>query len=157
MVALWQLACLVGVPNDVLTYQKAIKWGAGVRRGSVDAGWWGNANVVDHRRPWSSLAAAEVALGVGRMIVPRLVSASMPAPSLTPGRWHVIQRWIDPGALKSGHTYLVHAGPTPADPVMVLQSSEAKRLRVTPGSWDGTAGLTGYHVGAVVLPRMEAS
>lgn len=159
MVALWLLAMRLGVPAGVSTYQRAIDWGAAVRVPGLAWGWWARANVWPGPGPWSALTAAEQITG-GRYVVPRLVSASLPAPALTPDRWHVIQRYRDPSkaftepAMAGGHTYLVKAGPTSADPVTVLQSSGGKRLRVSAGSWDGTAGLTGLHVGAVVLPAM---
>lgn len=148
MVALWLLAVRLGVvPDGVVTYDHAKDWGA---RCVVSRGWWQRANVWDPRSPWSALTAAEELTG-GRYVAHRLVSTSMPAPELTPGRWHVIQRWRDPGRVLGGHTYLVWA-PLDDGDVVVVQSSEAKRLRVSPGSWDGTAGLVGYSVGAVVLP-----
>ena len=149
MVALWLLAMRLGVPAGVSTYQRAIHWGAEWRLPNTLPYWWARANVWDGASPWSALTAAEEITG-GWRVSPRIVSASMPAPSLTPGRWHVIQRWQDPGKLVGGHTYLVHAASR--DLVIVVQSSEAKRLRVSAGSWDGTAGLTGLHVGAVALP-----
>lgn len=150
MVALWLLAMRNGVPPGVSTYERALGSVTGVTRG-----WWSLANVWNPKAPWSALTAAEELTG-GRYLAPRAVSRSMPAPELTPGRWHVIQRWRDPAKVQGGHTYLVRAGETSADPVTVLQSSEAKRLRVSDGSWDATKVLLGYHVGAVVLPRMEA-
>lgn len=163
MVALWLLAMRDGVPAGVLTYQRAIDWGARVRLPHVVADWWARANVwTTIGAPWSSLDAAQAATD-GHYIAVRLVSASLPAPSLTPGRWHVIQRYRDPSLAftrpekAGGHTYLVRAGLTSVDPVTVVQSSEGKRLRVSAGSWDGTAGLTGLHVGAVVLPSLGAA
>ena len=159
MVALWLLAMRDGVPAGVSTYAAATAWGLRryVANGTQARLWWERANVWDGKRPWSALTAAEQITG-GRYIMPRIVSASSRAPSLTPGRWHVIQRYRDPSLAftrptkAGGHEYLVRAGLTSADPVTVVQSSEGKRLRVSAGSWDGTAGLTGLHVGAVVLP-----
>ena len=158
MVALWLLAMRDGVPAGVSTYQRAIDWGARVRLPHVAVHWWARANVWPTiGSAWSALSAAEEITG-GRYVAPVVVSASYRAPELTPGRWHVIQRYRDPSLAftqpekAGGHTYLVRAGMASADPVTVVQSSEGKRLRVSAGSWDGTAGLTGLHVGAVVLP-----
>ena len=163
MVALWLLAMRISVPAGVSTYQRAIDLGA---RQPMPGDWWRDANVWDAHQPWSALSAAmwwapegcAIDGRGGRYLMPRIVSSSMRAPSLTPGRWHVIQRYRDPSLASTrpekagGHTYLVRAGLTSADPVTVVQSSERKRLRVSAGSWDGTAGLAGLHVGAVVLP-----
>ena len=160
MVALWLLAMQLGVPAGVSTYKPAIQWGAAVRVSGLTPGWWARANVWAGESPWSALTAAEQITG-GWRVSPRIVSATLSAPSLTPRRWCVIQRYRDPSLAftrpekAGGHTYLVRAGLTSADPVTVLQSSEGKRLRVSAGSWDGTAGLTGLHVGAVVLPAIE--
>lgn len=74
------------------------------------------------------------------------------APPLTPGRWHVVQRWrgLASGRVvagSSGHTYLVHGSG------VVVQSSVARGLRVDRGSWVGSAGLTGFEVEVLTLPE----
>ena len=80
MVALWLLAMRDGVPAGVLTYQRAIDWGARVRLPHVVADWWARANVwTTIGAPWSSLDAAQAATD-GHYIAVRLVSASLPAP-----------------------------------------------------------------------------
>jgi len=118
---------------------------------ATDRRWWGEMMIADPRRPWSVLDAAARLPG-GRILTPRKVGA-MPAPELTPGRVSVIQRWRGLGtAQATGHTYLVLPGDGPSDPVVVVQSSEARGYRESVGSWDGTAGLSGWDVGAVVGP-----
>lgn len=99
-------------------------------------------------REWDSLEAALRLMG-GRRALPVLVCASQPAPDLEADRWHVVQRWHH--QRRSGHTYLVRAdaeGPG----VTVVQSSVRLGYRVDRGEWTGTAGLSGYHTGVVVLP-----
>jgi hypothetical protein len=150
MTALW-IALVEGVPVDL---SGSITRAAMSVRSSGDQ-WeesWDALNVVDSRAPWSPLDAA-----FGHVQAPRFVSASRPAPSLTPGRWHLIQRWrgLDYGGrvVKSsqGHAYLVRADDDGRG-CTVYQSSEAKGFRVSAGSWDGTAGLDGRWVGSVTLP-----
>jgi hypothetical protein len=152
MTALW-IALVEGVPVDL---SGSITQAAqSVRVTSSD--WmrrWYALNVIDPAAPWSPLIGVD---GVVR--APRLVSASTPwtsAPSLTPGRWHLIQRWrgLDSGRVvkgSRGHAYLVRADDDGRG-CTVYQSSEAKGLRVSAGSWDGTAGLDGWWVGSVTLP-----
>lgn len=117
---------------------------------ATDRKWWGEMMIADPSRPWSVLDAAARAPG-GRIVAAREVGR-LPAPELEAGRVSVVQRWRGLGTARAeGHTYLVLAGDGPDDAVTVLQSSEARRYRVSVGSWDGTAGLTGWAVGAVVL------
>lgn len=177
-VALWLLTVQgrVAVPTEGAPLDR---YRAAAAAGSAwDPAWWRAANVSEAQpRAWSSIEAAAAALGstlqiphlvssrsieaaadLGGVILqtPRLVSSRLPAPALTSGRWHVVQRWHDLPRLRGGHTYLVHAG-SDGRTVRVVQSSEAKGFRVSSGSWDGTAGLVGYHVGAVVLPSLEVA
>lgn len=154
-VALWLLAVQgrvavdrEGTPSE--RYRAAVAAGS-----SVDPPWWRAANVDEARpRPWSTLDAAGAAVG-STQEVPRLVG-SLAAPALTLGRWHVIQRWRDAARLQGGHTYLVYADAS-GRTVRVVQSSVEKGFRVSRGSWDSTAGLAGYHVGAVVMPSLEVA
>ena len=99
-------------------------------------------------REWDSLEAALRMLG-GRQVPPVLVSSTEPAPSLEPGRWHVVQRWRN--SSRTGHTYLVKADLEGAG-VIVVQSSIRLGTRTSEGSWQGAAGLSGYRVALVVLP-----
>lgn len=117
---------------------------------ATDRKWWGEMMITDARRPWSVLDAAARVPG-GRIVAAREVG-HLPAPELEAGRVSVVQRWRGLGTTgATGHTYLVLAGDGPDDAVTVLQSSEARGYRKSPGSWDRTAGLTGWSVGAVVL------
>lgn len=123
--------------------------------------WWTQANAWDRGEPWSALAAARDMHGGSLAYVEKVGRA--PAPPLTPGRWHVVQRWrgLDMGGAglgddrvvdgSGGHTYLVHMGASGS--CRVLHSSEARGCRDTRGgSWVGTAGLDGYAVGVLTLP-----
>lgn len=122
---------------------------------ATDRRWWGEMMIGDPKRPWSVLDAAARVPG-GRIVAPREVG-HLPAPELEAGRVSVVQRWRGLGSTRAaGHTYLVLAGDGPGDAVTVIQSAEdlpGRKLgyRVSSGSWDGTAGLTGWSVGAVVL------
>ena len=133
----------------------------------VDAAWWSRANVWDRSKPWSSVNAARERVG-GRWSYEDAVgegeSELVDAPHLTPGRWHVIQRWrglelgdgdgpqddrVEDGA--TGHTYLVYCDTDGS--CTVVQSSVAHGLRIDAGgSWSGTAGLDGYAVAVLTLP-----
>jgi hypothetical protein len=134
----------------------------------ADPVYWPPANVWSRDAPWSALTAARSLLR-GRWAYESLVGERegaefVHAPQLTPGRWHVVQRWrglelgegIGPqddevidGA--TGHTYLVYMDA--ARSCTVVQSSTALGLRVSEGgSWVGTAGLDGYSVGVLTLP-----
>ena len=124
--------------------------------------WWADSQVMDAARPWSALDAA-IKLG-GCIIAPRLVTSTVSAPAMVPGRWHLVQRWtglhasaqvvFDPGGdpVSRGHTYLVRANA--GGRVMVYQSSETMGFRATAGSWRGTWGLAGCTVGVAILPAM---
>jgi hypothetical protein len=154
MTALW-IALVEGVPVDL----SASITRAAMSVRSSGNGWeesWDALNVVDGRAPWSPLDAT-----FGRVQYARLVSTSTPAPSLTPGRWHLIQRWrgLEGGRVVAGsrgHAYLVRADDD-GQGCTVHQSSEAKGYRSSAGSWDGTAGLDGWWVGRVTLPRLPES
>lgn len=154
MTALW-LAALSGVAIDLSGRQRAID---SAPRG-MGAAWWGRANVWDARHPWSALDAYPAGVTGADVAYqpPRLVSAAQPAPVLTPGRWTLIQRWPGPRLTgRPGHAYLVRADADGAG-CTVYQSSEGKGFRATPGTWDGTAGLTGWEVGAATLPSLGAA
>lgn len=124
--------------------------------------WWNEANVVNPAQPWSALTAAQELLG-GTLQYVEKVSSDAHAPQLTPGHWHVIQRWkyLDVGDDgieddvfvngAKGHTYLAYASETGT--VTIVQSSVAKGFRVNDGTWEGTAGLDGWSVGVVTLPK----
>ena len=85
------------------------------------------------------------------------------APSLAPGRWHVIQRWrrldlgdtgMEDDQVKNGsygHTYLAYAEEE-GNGVTIIQSSIAKGYRINKGTWEGNAGLRGFSVGVLTLP-----
>jgi len=135
--------------------------------------YWAPANVWSREAPWSALTAARDLLG-GHWAYEGLVGERadddgntaelVNAPRLTPGRWHVVQRWrglelgvgvgpsddeVIDGA--TGHTYLVYVDAAGA--CTVVQSRTALGLRVsTGGTWVGTAGLDGYSVGVLTLP-----
>jgi len=149
LTALW-IALVEGV--DVDLSGSITRAAQSVRVTSTD--WmrrWVALNVIDPAEPWSPLIGVE-----GRVQYARLVSALTPAPSLTPGRWHLIQRWrgLESGRVVAGsrgHAYLVRADDDGRS-CTVYQSSEAKGYRVKAGSWDGTAGLDGWWVGSVTLP-----
>jgi hypothetical protein len=125
-----------------------------------DLDWWKAANVYDPEKPWSALEAIQSRLG-GTIEYEAMVDDQ--APSLTPGVWHVIQRWRrldlgDPGMdddeVKNGsygHTYLAYADKE-GNGVTIVQSSIAKGYRVNTGTWEGNAGLKGFSVGVLTLP-----
>lgn len=129
---------------------------------SADRKWWARANVYDGDKPWSAIDAAKEKLGGDHSYV-EMVSKENPAPSLTPGRWHIIQRWrrlqlneggegddrFQNGAY--GHTYLAYAHDDRK--VTIIQSSIAKGYRNNDGIWQGTAGLDGYSVSVLTLPE----
>ncbi len=132
-------------PSPAKRYQRLVNGVA-----ATDRRWWDEMMIGDPKRPWSVLDAAARVPG-GRIVAARQVGR-LSAPELEAGRVSVVQRWRDPGRPElGGHTYLVLAGDGPDDVVTVLQSSEARGYRESPGSWDRTAGLTGWAVGAVVL------
>jgi hypothetical protein len=145
---------VLDVVHDV--YETSIQ-----RYAAFDLDWWGRANVYDGEKPWSALEAAQEKLG-GAISYDDAVDAT--APSLTPGRWHIIQRWrrldlneegmeddrVERGA--SGHTYLGFADEE-GKGVTIIQSSIAKGYRANKGTWEGNAGLKGYSVGILTLPE----
>jgi len=122
--------------------------------------WWGRANVVDGAKPWSSVAAANQMLGGKRAYVACV--GPDPAPALTPDHWHVVQRWkgLDEGVKDgwsddlyqdgaTGHTYLAYMDAFKV--VTIIQSSVKLGFRIDEGSWEGTAGLSGYSVSVATL------
>jgi len=155
-VAAWSL-CVAGLVGEDI----AAELSAWAR---LDFPYWKMANIVGvggdeldeclrdegDDREWHSLEAALRMLG-GRQSVPVVVCASQPAPELEPGKWHIVQRWRWSGI--TGHTYLVKAdmeGPG----VVVVQSSIRHGTRIDEGTWEGTAGLSGYRVAVVTLPSL---
>ena len=130
------------------------------RYAGTDLDWWKAANVYDPEKPWSALEAIQNKLG-GVVVYEAIVDAH--APSLTPGAWHIVQRWRrldlgDPGMeddqVKNGsygHTYLAYAEKE-GNGVTIIQSSIAKGYRVNKGTWEGNAGLGGFSVGVLTLP-----
>jgi len=130
------------------------------RYAASDLDWWKAANVYDPEKPWSALEAIQSKLG-GVIVYEAIVDAQ--APSLTPGAWHIVQRWRrldlgDPGMeddqVKNGsygHTYLAYADKE-GKGVTIIQSSIAKGYRVNKGTWEGNAGLRGFSVGVLTLP-----
>jgi len=125
-----------------------------------DLDWWKSANVYDPEKPWSALEAIQSKLG-GTIEYEAMVGDQ--APSLTPGAWHIVQRWRrldlgDPGMEDDevkkgsyGHTYLAYAEEE-GNGVTIIQSSIAKGYRVNKGTWEGNAGLKGFSVGVLTLP-----
>ena len=152
LVAIWVLDIAHGVKaNHVSAYA------------SYDHKWWERANVYDGEKPWSAIDAAEEKLGGNYTYVP-MVGSKSDAPPLTPGRWHIIQRWrrLDMGDKSSleddrfqsgatGHTYLAFAHDYTN--VVIVQSSISKGYRKNNGVWQGTAGLDGYSVSVLTLPE----
>jgi len=125
--------------------------------------WWKLANVWDIKRPWSALDAARQLTGSGDC---RILLVTDTAPPLRRGRWHVVQRWrnlgdggepgpeddhVVPGR-STGHTYLAYLDED-GETCRIVQTSAAKGYRDTIGTWQGSAGLTGYSVGVVYLPE----
>tara|TARA_R100001082_G_scaffold7095_1_gene4391 strand:- start:109 stop:687 length:579 start_codon:yes stop_codon:yes gene_type:complete len=135
------------------------------RYAGQDLDWWKRANVYDRDKPWSALEAIQEKLG-GDISYCAIVEDE--APSLTPGRWHVIQRWRklelnDKEIMEDdevvngsyGHTYLAYC-PTENSPdlgVKIIQSSIKKGYRMNEGAWEGDAGLRGFSVGVLTLPN----
>ena len=129
---------------------------------AYDHKWWERANVYDGEKPWSAIDAAKDKLG-GDYVYVDLVGDDKDAPSLTPGRWHIVQRWrrlsmgrdgleddrFQNGA--TGHTYLAFAHDEKN--VTIIQSSISKGYRKNDGVWEGTAGLGGYSVSVLTLPE----
>jgi hypothetical protein len=125
-----------------------------------DKTWWKAANVYDRDKPWSALDAIKERLG-GSVEYCERVSGD--APPLTPGRWHVVQRWgkldLNEEGLEDdqvgdgsyGHTYLAYCSAEGSE-VTIVQSSIKKGYRVNVGAWEGGAGLDGFSVGVLTLP-----
>jgi len=150
LVAMWTL----DVVEDVC--ESSVK-----RYAAFESDWWKAANVYDPEEPWSALEASQSMLGG---VIAYEEEVDDQAPSLTPGRWHIVQRWrrldlgddgmeddrVEQGA--SGHTYLAYADKE-GKGVTIIQSSIAKGYRVNKGIWEGNAGLKGYSVGILTLPE----
>ena len=130
------------------------------RYAATDIGWWKAANVYDAEKPWSALDAIQGMLGGD---IEYVADVDDIAPSLAPGRWHVIQRWrrldlgdtgMEDDQVKNGsygHTYLAYADKE-GNGVTIIQSSIAKGYRINKGTWEGNAGLRGFSVGVLTLP-----
>jgi hypothetical protein len=154
-VAAWSL-CVAGMVGEDI----AADLSAWAR---LDPKYWALANITTvsgdeldevllddtDEREWDSLEAALQMLG-GRRLLPVVVCAAQPPPTLEAGRWHIVQRWRHD--TRVGHTYLVKAD-LEGTGVVVVQSSVRLGTRIDAGTWEGTAGLSGYWVGVVVLPR----
>tara|TARA_R110000824_G_scaffold35340_2_gene110946 strand:- start:756 stop:1322 length:567 start_codon:yes stop_codon:yes gene_type:complete len=134
------------------------------RYAGQDLDWWKEANVYDRGKPWSALEAAQQKLGG---VIAYCAEVDDEAPALTPGRWHVIQRWRslelnDKDIMEDdevingsyGHTYLAFAEEE-GDAVTIIQSSIKKGYRVNEGGWSGNAGLKGFSVGVLTLPVLR--
>ena len=150
LVAMWTL----DVVEDVC--ESSVK-----RYAAFESDWWKAANVYDPEEPWSALEASQSMFGG---VIEYEEEVDDQAPPLTPGRWHIVQRWrrldlgddgmeddrVEQGA--SGHTYLAYADKE-GKGVTIIQSSVAKGYRVNKGTWEGNAGLKGYSVGILTLPE----
>ena len=132
------------------------------RYAGQDTDWWKQANVYEWTDPWSALTAIQHKLGG---TIAYCAEVEDFAPPLTPGRWHIVQRW---GKLELnneeimeddevvngsyGHTYLAYADETQEGKVTIVQSSIKKGYRINTGTWEGSAGLKGFSVGVLTLP-----
>lgn len=130
---------------------------------AYDHKWWEKANIYDGGKPWSNIEAVKEKLG-GESTYVEMVGKGVDAPPLTPGRWHIIQRWrrLDAGSDSgleddrfqngaTGHTYLAFAH-NPGN-TTIIQSSISRGYRKDDGAWKGTAGLDGYSVSVLTLPE----
>jgi len=135
------------------------------RYAGQDLEWWKRANVYERDKPWSALEAIKEKLG-GEIEYCSMVEDE--APPLTPGRWHVIQRWRklelnDKEIMEDdevvngsyGHTYLAYhlTDNLNASSIKIIQSSIKKGYRLDEGTWEGSAGLKGFSVGVLTLPE----
>ena len=132
------------------------------RYANRDRDWWEQANVYDAQDPWSALTANQRVLGGA---IDYCHEVKDEAPQLTPGHWHIVQRWNrlglgDDDLMEDdevvngsyGHTYLAYADPEEEGKVTIIQSSIKKGYRVNTGTWEGNAGLKGFSVGVLTLP-----
>lgn len=132
------------------------------RYANRDRDWWEQANVYDAQDPWSALTANQRVLGGA---IDYCQEVKDEAPRLTPGHWHVVQRWnrlelADDDLMEDdevvngsyGHTYLAYADPEEEGKVTIIQSSIKKGYRVNTGTWECNAGLKGFSVGVLTLP-----
>ena len=116
LVAVWVLDQLGEVPIDVGD------WKSWSRK---DLGLWNDINLVGGSADLGSfrnLVSIQNRLG-GTIQTSNDTGISEPAPTLTPGRWHVMQRWCG----NRGHTYLVQL--VNGVPV-VVDSSTVKGLTI---------------------------
>ena len=131
------------------------------RYANHDKQWLKAANVYDWANPWSALEAIQDRLG-GE--ISYCAEVTDEAPTLTPGCWHVVQRWgklglndevnMDDDQVVNGsygHTYLAYASEED-NVVTIIQSSIKKGYRINKGEWSGNAGLQGFSVGVLTLP-----
>jgi hypothetical protein len=132
------------------------------RYAGQDTDWWKQANVYEWTEPWSALVAIQEKLGG---TIAYCAEVEDFAPPLTPGHWHVIQRWGKLGLNDEdlmeddevvngsyGHTYLAYADEKEEGKVTIIQSSIKKGYRTNVGTWQGNAGLKGFSVGVLTLP-----
>jgi len=132
------------------------------RYAGQDTAWWKMANVYEWTDPWSALTAIQHKLGG---TIAYCADVEDLAPPLTPGRWHIVQRWGKLGLNDEdlmeddevvngsyGHTYLAYADENEEGKVTIVQSSIKKGYRVNTGTWEGNAGLKGFSVGVLTLP-----
>jgi len=161
------LPCCSYVAMWVIDVAESFRGNSMLEYAKLDREWWARANVYDPRLPWSAIDTAKEKLS-GESKYVDLVSSKINAPSLTPYRWHVVQRWrnlelneedmqddlvITQGRHRStGHTYLAYAGDDRGY-TTIVQSSVSKGYRVSRGIWRGTAGLDGYSVAVLTLPE----
>ena len=164
--ALYKIAHRENLPCCTLCAMWALDVGHDVYESTItryaahDLDWWKAANVYDPEKPWSALEAAQNKLGG---VIGYVAMVDDQAPPLTPGRWHIVQRWrrLDLGAPgmeddqvkhgSYGHTYLAYADKEDSG-VTIIQSSIAKGYRINKGIWEGNAGLKGFSVGVLTLP-----
>ena len=157
------LPCCTLVAMWCLDVAEDVKETSVSRYAGQDTAWWKMANVYEWTDPWSALTAIQHKLGGD---IAYCAEVDDHAPPLTPGCWHVIQRWGKLGLNDEdlmeddevvngsyGHTYLAYADPEEKGKVTIIQSSIKKGYRVNTGTWAGNAGLKGFSVGVLTLPE----
>ena len=88
--------------------------------------------IMDAKRPWSPIDAVEAAEVGGRVTEP------------IPGRVHLVQWWLDPVALKGGHTALIYAGMAPEiSPGLIIEATDAAVAWIRTGSIEEKAMYRG--------------
>lgn len=161
------LPCCSLVAMWVLSVAENVKGSSMSEYADHDRDWWARANVYYRDAPWSAIFAAQEKL-LGETQYIDLVSEEEDAPSLTPHRWHIVQRWRNldlnkkglyddlvrqAGTRKpTGHTYLAYAD-YEGKGVTIVQSSVSRGYRISRGTWEGRAGLDGYSVAVLTLPE----